>query len=146
VPIQRPNAHAAWRSVTSDSAVRVASRVSEMSLTLVESTRFRTAGISYAPAHLFRASAMCHQRTWLAATLQIRRAFGPSLKEYAIRATCGHAYASLGVRTAGPAVGHCCDRGPHAQPRNPSHSVTRDGTVLGMVSMRDLLAFEMWVA
>jgi signal-transduction protein with cAMP-binding, CBS, and nucleotidyltransferase domain len=24
--------------------------------------------------------------------------------------------------------------------------VTRDGTVLGMVSMRDLLAFEMWVA
>jgi hypothetical protein len=43
VPIQRPNAHAAWRSVTSDSAVRVASRVSEMSLTLVESTRFRTA-------------------------------------------------------------------------------------------------------
>jgi hypothetical protein len=49
VPIQRPNAHAAWRSVTSDSAVRVASRVSEMSLTLVESTRFRTARISYAP-------------------------------------------------------------------------------------------------
>jgi signal-transduction protein with cAMP-binding, CBS, and nucleotidyltransferase domain len=24
--------------------------------------------------------------------------------------------------------------------------VTRDGTVLGMVSMRDLLAFEMWAA
>jgi hypothetical protein len=94
VPVQRPNAHAAAPSVTSDSAVRVASRVSEMSLTLVESTRFRTARISYAPAHLFRASAMCHQRTWLAATLQIRRAFGPSLKEYAIRATCGHAYAS----------------------------------------------------
>jgi hypothetical protein len=37
--MQRTNAHAAARGVTGDSAVRVASRVSEMSLTLDHDTR-----------------------------------------------------------------------------------------------------------
>jgi hypothetical protein len=68
------------------------------------------------------------------------------LKEYAIRPTCGHHYASLGVRTAGPQLDTAviADRMLNLGIRHIP--VTRDGTVLGMVSMRDLLAFEMWVA
>jgi len=84
--------------------------------------------------------------TWFVATLQIRVAFGPSLKDYAIRATCGHAYASWAfaqqVRQLDTAV--IADRMLNLGIRHIP--VTRDGTVLGMVSMRDLLAFEMWVA
>jgi CBS domain-containing protein len=56
------------------------------------------------------------------------------------------ACASLGVHTAGPQedTAVVADRMLNLEIRHIP--VTRDGTVLGMVSMRDLFAFEMWTS
>ena len=56
------------------------------------------------------------------------------------------AYASFGVHTANPQedTAVIADRMLNLEIHHIP--VTRDGTVLGMVSMRDLLAFETWTS